>query len=167
MQLQDFIPRTTYYLKEGDLESVGTIITKTGDTEGFRFKNQIDKNTFVELVGDMTVGKATKSAMGIVISRPERSFQLAPMVEAELPELRFATVTRFQPNNLYSLPLSDTNTKITAGDYLVIGNDGKLTKGTTSDSGCVAEESKDANTGGYIEVSITAKTSIDVKTSSP
>lgn len=163
MNLQNHVPKTTYYLDEGDLNSVGDVLTEFGEAQGYRFANQIDKETFVELVDTRTVGKASKSATGITISKAERSFDLAPTKKADLPELRYATVVKFVPNSIYSLPLSDKNTKIAAGDFLVIDTDGKLTKGTTTDSGARAEESKEANTGGYIEVSITGKAGIDVK----
>lgn len=165
MNIQDHVPKTTYYLDEGDLSSVGDVLTEFGEAVGYKFANQVDKETFVELVGTRTVAKASKAATGITISKPERSFDLGAMKKAELPELRYATVVKFVPNSLYSLPLSDKNTKISAGDFLVIDTDGKLTKGTTTDSGARAEESKDANTGGYIEVSITGKAAIDIKSS--
>lgn len=164
MNIQNHVPKTTYYLDEGDLKAVGKVLTGLGEVDGYQFEKQIDKETFVELTGDRTVSSASTLATGITISKAERSFDLKEAKKDELPELRFATVVKFVPNSLYSLPLADTNSKISAGDYLVI-KDGKLDKGTTTDSGARAEESVEANTGGYIEASITAKAGIDVKSS--
>ena len=167
MELQNHTQTVSFYVNEGDFKSIGKKLTKLGMADTYEFVNQLYKDDFVDLdTKSDTVVKASKSAIGHLISDPEGNFPRKDTSYADLPELRKATVEMFVPNQMYNLALSDSHAKITTGDYLQIGAHGKLTKATGStDTGCKATEDKEANAGGFIDVIITPASAIKVATS--
>lgn len=157
MELQDTSQRITYFLDEGDYIHEGVKLSQLGEVEVGSFENQCFKNNFVELSTrkDHAMKKATTAAMGIISGAIEGNIPKESTEFENLTSLRRGAITLLGSIKVFNVPLADDAGAISPGDPLIIDADsGKLTTTEETDTGCVAEESKLANEGGFINIVI-------------
>lgn len=155
MELQDTSQRITYYLDEGDYTHEGKKLSQLGEVEVGSFENQCSKYNFVELSSrrDGAMKKAETAAIGIISGAIEGNIPKESTQFEDLTSLRRAGITLLGPVKVFNAPLADDAGAISPNDPLIIDPDsGKLTTTDETDTGCVAEESKLANEGGFINI---------------
>lgn len=154
----------TYVVNEGNVTVTTGYSSLNGNKQKFfNFQNPVGAEDFVEF--DLGNGKelqikgATSEATHITQYEPEFPSGALPTENiTDGSYQRYVTAFRLTVGEI-QLPLSATNSAITAGDYLVVdtyskGVD-KYAGTTASKKTVIALESKTANEGGYIICELT------------
>lgn len=148
---QDRSKRLAFYLDEGTFTET-EIVSAKGSDIGYVSESEIKRGDAVKFkTGTVrTVVKATDNEyVGVVLADPRG----VPPTASGMPK-RQATIVFIEPTEIYHLKLSDTNSAVSPGDYIVWDGT-SFDKSTTAPTKGVIFKALDdaaANSGKYIDV---------------
>lgn len=148
---QDRSKRLAFYLDEGTFTKT-EIVSAKGSDIGYVSASEIKRGDAVKFKSGTarTVVKASDNEfIGVVLADPRG----VPPTASGMPK-RQATIVFIEPTEIYHLKLSDTNTAVSVGDYIVWEGTCFNKSSTAPTKGVIfkALDEAAANSGKYIDV---------------